>query len=244
MLAAVAMLFINLFTYLHPTELCFVTWLRRWLHRLFDQLAATDLRPSCAGDLIDRLSSELLVHVLLVGRMEGVHLTHCLIASKGIAAAAADPASDEALWGSACRTRWSSRAYNPAELYARTFDRSPGLCSHQSKFRWTETDGVRRRGTEQDLCLVEAWEVTLIKRLRDTPYRIAAFPYRSDGLYRAHGNSPKPYTVQHVSVLESAFVKVQGLPTVRLVRREDWGWELRNPLWVARSLSHRHPPFD
>ena len=37
-------------------------------------------------------------------------------------------------------------------------------------------------------------------------------------------------------------VVVDGIPDVRLSRRADWGWELRNHLWVARSLVHHAQP--
>ena len=36
----------------------------------------------------------------------------------------------------------------------------------------------------------------------------------------------------------ASLVIVHGLPTARVVRRKDWGWELRNDFLVARSLKH------
>ena len=38
------------------------------------------------------------------------------------------------------------------------------------------------------------------------------------------------------------YVTVEGIPDVRMVRRDDWGWELRNAMWTARSVRHQQPP--
>jgi len=221
-----------------------VSFLRAWLH-LFTTLLRLLLtllspkRPSSTPPL-NLLSQELVRHILLVGRLEGTDLAHCSAASKVLAAAITDPASDGALWGRACQLRWADKAYDPSQLHARRFRK---MC-YRERFQWAEEDGSRRRGTAADLWGVEVWEVTMIQLLRAEPYQIRAFPYRRNGQYWAHGNPPRRYTVHHVGMLESSLVYVDGLPAVRLTRREDWGWELRNPLWVARSIVHNTPPFD
>ena len=79
------------------------------------------------------------------------------------------------------------------------------------------------------------------------------FPYRLDpatgeGAYlsSSFGWQPRGYKLRTTRSLtlthDVTYVTVEGIPDVRMVRRDDWGWELRNAMWTARSVRHQQPP--
>ena len=131
-------------------------------------------------------------------------------------------------------------AYDPADVHEHRFRRHPELQSHRARYIWAERDGRRQRGTAEDLWSVETWRV---KIARTPAYQIGAFPYRRSGFYvsPSFGHERRAYEVRSPSFSESSFVHVEGIPAVRMVRRDDWGWELHNPVWVATSIRHRAP---
>ena len=141
---------------------------------------------------------------------------------------------DALLWEPLCRRRWSAKAYDPMVLHAHTLTH----LSHRQRFAWAERDGVRQLGTGEDLASVEEWEV---KFWRSASYRIGSFPYRLNGFYMSpsFGYEPRRWSVKpSVSWRTGNIVLVDGIPDTRMIRRPDWGWELRNTFWTARSVAH------
>jgi hypothetical protein len=102
---------------------------------------------------------------------------------------------------------------------------------------WAEQDGQRQVATVTDVCFVVEWQIKLAGRL---PYTIGPFPYRLDGTYvsASFGGETRGFVLSSGGEDHCSLVTVEGLPPARVVRRSDWGWELRNHVLMARSLKH------
>jgi len=193
--------------------------------------------------LLDSLPAELLPHILASASLTASDLACCAATCSTLARLVTrDRLSDALLWEPACRARWATKAYNPLHLFPKQLE---GL-SHRERYIWAERDGERTVATVVDVCFVLEWEIKLAGRL---PYNIGPFPYRLDGSYvsGSFGGEPRPYEFlagdegdggQHTVRHTASLVIVDGLPPARIVRRQDWGWELRNTLLVAHSLKH------
>lgn len=192
--------------------------------------------------LVDSLPAELLPHLLAAGRLAAVDLAHCAAVCRSLAAAVADPNHDTLLWRPACQERWASKVYDPLLVYP---EELAGL-SHRERYAWAERDGARQLGTGSDVCKVAAWSVEFGGGRR---YTIAPFPYRNDGQYVSSTFGGGQGDPQRWSVKASRYpygfgnvVLVDGIPDVRISRRADWGWELRNlheaPTRASRAINN------
>ena len=217
--------------------------LRRALRRRRQALSTAMRRASpvrsCTArcGLLESLPAELLPQLLSSGSLTASDLARCATTCSTLARLVTrDKPSDELLWEPTCRARWATKAYNPLLLFPKQLN---GL-SHRERYIWAERDGERTVATVVDVCLVQDWSIKLGSR--SAAYTIGPFPYRLDGSYvsSSFGGEPRPYEFlagdakRHVASL----VIVDGLPPARVVRRQDWGWELRNSLLVACSLKH------
>ena len=68
--------------------------------------------------------------------------------------------------------------------------------------------------------------------------RIDRFPYRRVGedlIYCSptFGGELRPYGLRHSR--GATYVQVEGIPDVRMVRRDDWGWQLKNAMQHAEN---------
>ena len=198
---------------------------------------------SSEHSLIDALPPELIEHIFEVGEFTGDELARAM----GACSAFRDAAADDELWRRACERRWAEKFLNPQECCR---DILAELSNCREWYAWAETDGRRRVGAIEDLLRVEAWDVKFFRR---PPYRIERFPYRLDpatgeGAYlsSSFGWQPRGYKLRTTRSLtlthDVTYVTVEGIPDVRMVRRDDWGWELRNAMWTARSVRHQQPP--
>ena len=120
--------------------------------------------------------------------------------------------------------------------------------THRRRLLLAEQHGARKRGTEEDLRSVYEWSV----QIRGGPaYVIGPFPYRLDGTYVSptfRGDVLR-YRVKEIpsslpAHKRAVAVEIAGgyLPDARMTRRDDWGWELRSHMLVARSVTHRRQP--
>ena len=116
-------------------------------------------------------------------------------------------------------------------------------------YAWAETDG-RRASAQSRICSASKRGTSNSSGGRRTASR---FPYRLDpatgeGAYlsSSFGWQPRGYKLRTTRSLtlthDVTYVTVEGIPDVRMVRRDDWGWELRNAMWTARSVRHQQPP--
>ena len=145
-----------------------------------------------------------------------------------------DEQHDASLWALLCQRRWATKAYSPMVVHPHAL----AHLGHRQRFVWAERDGLRQLGTGEDLASVEEWEV---KIMLQEPYRIGDFPYRLNGFYvsPSFGNEPRRWSVRpSLSWSIGNTVLVDGLPEARMVRRPDWGWELRSSFWIARSVAY------
>ena len=217
-------------------------WAAHALRPLIDPRTAKKKVQPCTSPhgLIDVLPPELVIHVLSASEMGARDLACCALVCTAFDRAISDPVNDSRLWEACCRRRWEAMAYDPAMLHAHRFKHAPELSTHRARYMWAELDGARRCGTAGDLWSVEVWE---LQYGGGRPYHIGSFPYRREGDYVSptFANVPRPFRVRvrkDAVFSEAAYVNVEGIPPVRMVRRSDWGWDLRNPLWVASSVKH------
>lgn len=217
-----------------------IVWLASLLQVLLLHLARRNPQPvrRCTAPcgLVDSLPAELLIHVLASGELSAHDLVNVAASCSAIAAAALNEVNDELLWAPLCRARWSEKALDPRTVYPRTMAR---MRTHRAAYFWAERDGRRRMATKADLCNVVEWEV---KFVNVPPYRIGPFPYRLNGMYvsPSFDNFARPYMVHQRG--GQTVVSVEGIPDVRMVRRDDWGWELRNMMWVAQAVQFSEAP--
>jgi len=205
--------------------------------------------PSCTAPLglLDSIPAEVLPGLLTSSCLEAADFARCAATCSAFAhLVTRDPSSDARLWEPACLARWATKAYDPLLLHPSQLE---GL-SHRERYIWAERDGARTLGTGVDLCNVFAWSIST----GGPDYTIEPFPYRLNGTYVSRLAGPRRATpglagtyVSRYKLVRavgstSRLVVIDGLPAARLVRREDWGWELRNHLLVARSVTHRAQP--
>ena len=195
--------------------------------------------------LVGSLPPELLLHILASGGFTAETLARCAAVCSAFNHIIKDPSSDHQLWQPVCCVRWASRAYDPLRVYPKL-----SLLSHRERYIWAECDGARQLGTGEDLSKVCAWSVKFSGR---PAYVIGPFPYRLNGTYVSptFDGEPRRYSVTSKTLASlvmgsysSNTVLVDGIPDVRMVRRKDWGWELRNAFWVARSVNHGVQPCE
>lgn len=208
-----------------------------WRARRIPARSSAPVRQCTAGiGLVDALPPELLPQVLAAGDLTATDLAQCAGACLTLLEVVRHPENDSLLWQPVCRARWAVKAYDPLVVYPAEL----GRLSHRERYEWAERDGLRQLGTGMDVCKVAAWVVDVGQ---GREYMIAPFPYRTNGEYVSLTFAGAP--MRRWSVREGMrrnIVLVDGIPDVRMTRRADWGWELRNHLWVARSLAHHAQP--
>lgn len=212
-----------------------VEWLRCLLQWRPAGRARSRAVPACSAPLgmLESLPAELLPH-LVVG-LDAADLAAVATTCSAFAhVVMRDRANDALLWRPVCERRWASKAYDPVSVYPEQLE---GL-GFRERYIWAERDGKRQLGTGEDLSRVYEWSV---KFSRSRAYVIGPFPYRLDGSYISPSfEVPLRYSVK--AQPHGNIVIVDGIPDVRMVRRKDWGWELRNMLWVASSMAHGVQP--
>lgn len=192
---------------------------------------------TASSGLEEALPADLLPYVL--SHLESAEDVMATAATcKAFKHAALDPSQDELIWEPLCHRRWATRAYWPPDVHPIPLHHR----NHRHRYIWAEQDGQRQLGTGEDLACVEVWRV---KFWAADPYLIGDFPYRTEGLYfsPSFGNEPKRWSVKSGTAWRGGnVVVVDGLSDVRMIRRPDWGWELRNSFWSAQSVRHSFPP--
>ena len=207
--------------------------------RILKKPAKPVARCTAPDGLVDSLPAELLPHLLASGRLEAADLAHVAATCKAFAhVVTKDAAADTLLWQPVCRRRWADKAYIPLDVF-------PEMVSElnwRQTYKWAEQDARRQLGTGDDLSRVVTWSV---KFPGQDAYVVGPWAYRIDGRYVSptfrEGNVPMRYSVKSER-MGANVVMVDGIPDVRMVRRADWGWELRNMMWVARSVIHAPQP--
>ena len=261
---------LQLLSYPKATSTTCVTRLRT-LFRLYAYRPKPVVCTASEG-LVDKLPPELIAHILIVGVLDAGDLARCAAVCRALARTVSDPANDVALWKIACDRRWAQMVLNPAECYR---DELAGLSYKMRYRWAEADGQRRRGAVEDLLRVEvrrppwatsapaaprlispalppispQAWDVKFIRR---APYRIDNFPYRCvhtprgrQFVYRSptFGHELRSYQLAQARL--ATYVQVDGIPEVKMVRRADWGWELRNALWVASSVRHcAVPRFD
>ena len=210
-----------------------------WRSRMRALLPRPPVR-ACTADvgIVDALPAELLPHLLSAGCLTAADLASCAAACSTLAGIVRDHAYDALIWEPVCRARWRTKAYDPLLVYPAAL--VEGLQSWRERFQWAERDGARQLATGTDVCKVAAWSVDFGG---GRAYTIAPFPYRTDGEYVSPtfaGGQTRRWSVK--AARHGNLVLVDGIPDVRISRRSDWGWELSNHMWVARSVAHHAQP--
>ena len=224
---------------LFATFECLLRPMRRLLRRSLRRTSPAVRRCTACAGLVDSLPAELLPLILASGNLEASDLARVATSCSAFAHVVLNDAeSDAMLWEPVCRARWARKAYSPLDVYP---ERLHGL-TWRACYVWAERDGARKVGTGEDMSKVFEWTV---KFPGNPAHVIGPFPYRLDHTYVSpsfEGSGTMRYSVKPRA--GGAIVAVDRIPEVRMVRRADWGWELRNMIWVARSVSHAPQPTD
>jgi len=225
--------------------------LRRFFEKLFPwALSRRGAAPKGQCLLLARVPAELLAAV-------AAFLSAPALAAQMAACSALRDVGreyDNALWEPLCDRAWKHKAFDPLSLYADT----AALRGWRDRYATFEADGRRAVASAADLQFVKRWRVHLLapRPHEARCYEIGPFPYRANFEYVSPTLRPGsifPYYVLEPELFapkaapgraSSTYVQVSGMSRVRVVRRSDWGWDLRSEMYHLQSIEHARPPHE